>query len=127
MLGLVHRTVLGKGPKQFQRFFCKQGEGQAASFWTRGAAKRQKHGRQLEEVPYPHCPELLRRSAFGLVKVYNMLPAHVVRTSTVKDFQSNLQEFLKERARSGCEDWAATFSPRVHWYKHPLRAYNQEE
>ena len=121
MLGLVHRTVLGKGPRHFQRFFRRREGGQAASFWTRGAEKRQEHGRQLEEVPYTHCPELLRRSALGLVKVYNMLPAHVVQAGTVKDFQSNLQELLKERVRSGCEDWAETFSPRVHWYRHPLR------
>ena len=68
-----------------------------------------------------HCPELLRRSALGLVKVYNMLPAEAVDMGCVKDSQKCLQELVQRRAEAGCEDWGDTFSPRLPWYKHPLR------
>ena len=118
LLGLVHRTVLGQGPKHFGRFFRRQAKAQPG-FWTRAAKRR--HDKQLEEVPYSNCPELLRRSALGLVRVYNWLPEDTVCAVTVKDFQVNLQNLVRERARSNCEDWAFTFSPRVPWWKHPLR------
>ena len=118
MLGLVHRTVLGKGPKHFRRFFQKE-VAEQPGFWTRGAEKR--HDKQLVEVAYPNCPELLKRSALGLVRVYNWLPANTVSATTVKAFQARLQSLLVERANSGCEDWTSTFSPRLSWWNHPLR------
>ena len=61
------------------------------------------------------------RSALGLIWVYNRLPADIVRHATVKDFQKSLQEFLKERFVAGCDDWKATFSPRIPACAHPLR------
>ena len=118
LLGLVHRTVLGKGPKHFGRFFQRKAPAQP-SFWTRAAERR--HDKQLEEVVYPNCPELLRGSALGLVRVYNWLPADTVRATTVKEFQFNLQNLVRERARSNCKDWVRTFSPRLPWWNHPLR------
>ena len=35
-----------------------------------------------------------KRSAFGLIGVYNMLPAEVVAANSVRDFQSALQQML---------------------------------
>ena len=32
----------------------------------------------------------------------------------------SLQEFLNERLVAGCDDWKATFSPRLPAYAHPL-------
>ena len=119
MLGLVHRTVLGKGPKHFRRFFRKR-QAEKTGFWRTRAAER-RHDKQLEEVPYPNCPELLKRSALGLVRVYNWLPAETVCATTVKDFQVKLQDLVKERAKGGQENWALTFSPRLAWWNHPLR------
>ena len=110
MLGLVHRAVLGLGPKHFQRFFRQQGVREVAH-WTRGATRR--HHLQLEEGSYANCPELLRRSALGLVKVYNLLPQHVVSADSVRSFQRKVQDLMKSRAAAECEDWHLTLSPRV--------------
>ena len=118
MLGLIHRTALGKGPSHFKRFFrLKQHQPQA--FWTRLAERR--HDRQLESESLPNCPELLRRSALGLVQVYNLLPQKVVSSKCVRNFQKQLQELVVERAASDCEDWQHTLSPRVPWWRHALR------
>ena len=119
MLGLIHRTVLGKGPEHFQRFFVKAP--QRGAYQTRLQERQQRHGRQLVDPRGRTHLNCVRRSALGLVAVYNLLPAHVVRAETVKEFQTQLQELLKARAREGCEDWSETFSPRIPLYRHPLR------
>ena len=86
---------------------------------TRRATKR--HHLQLEEDSYTNCPELLRRSALGLTKVYNLLPPEVVSADTVHSFQQRAQDLVKIRAAAGCDDWDLTLSPRVPWWSHPLR------
>ena len=64
MLGLIHRTALGKGPEQFREFFFRQ-EGQR-THRTRLAARRERHGAQLKD--WRACTHLnsVRRSALGL-------------------------------------------------------------
>ena len=119
MLGVVHRAVLKEGPKHFHGFF--EVKNTAAAHWTRGAQRRALHGKQFKEPAGENCPELVRRSALGLVKVYNLLPAKVVSQTTVKSFQSELQELLKEKAAKNDKDWQLSFSPRVPWWNHPLR------
>ena len=103
MLGLIHRTALGKGPEQFKRFF-------------KAAKEKTGHQRQLEEWTKgcKCCRQLgmLKHSALGLVAVYNKLPERVVAHNAVKDFQKALQEELKDRAGAGNTGWQAAFSPR---------------
>ena len=118
MLGLVHRAVLGKGPEHFREFF-KLSE-RRTTLNTRLGARRRRHGRQLQENRSGTHLNCVRRSALGLVAVYNLLPAQVVRLENVKDFQKALQEQLKKRACDGCEDWPLTYSPRVPLLKHPV-------
>ena len=118
MLGLIHRTAFGNGPKHFARFFRAR-SCQRHGYWTRLVEKR--HSRQLEEVKYPNCPELLRRSALGLVAVYNRPPEKTVAENSVKEFQKKLVCLVKERAQANCGDWEQTLSPRVPWWRHALR------
>ena len=118
MLGVVHRAALRKGPSHFWKFF--QPERDATHLhWTRLAGRR--HSRHLKELRQGRFLEVFRRSALELTAVYNLLPNDTVKESTVKDFQGKLRLLLEERATSGCEDWAHTFSPRVPLWRHPLR------
>ena len=119
MLGLIHRTVLGKGPQQFQEFFALETTQRPAAK-TRLARRREAHGKQLKDYRQNTHLNVIRRSALGLVAVYNLLPPRVVQLRDVKDFQRALQAVLKERAQEGCEDWPNSFSPRVSLYNHPL-------
>ena len=105
LLGMVHRAVLGKGPQHFKEFFrLEPVEGQRHRF----------HVQDLTRT------RLSKRSALGLIPIYNMLPSWAVETFSVKHFQTNLQELLKCRAQDGCDDWQATYSPRVSLDAHPL-------
>ena len=71
---------------------------------TRLAARR--HDRQLfDPLDGSKRKTLFGRSAFGLVRVYNLLPQKVVEARTVKDFQRNLQNHVKNLLASGDEDW----------------------
>ena len=107
-----------KETPQFRRFFSLS-KSTEHGYWTRQAGRR--HSKQLQEVTLPHCPELLRRSALGLVKVYNLLPESAVATDCVKEFQHNLQELVKTRAKEQLDDWKETLSPRTPWWRHPLK------
>ena len=78
MLGLIHRTVLGKGPAHFKQFFRLAEARDTYETRRRGRT----HSKQLEDPRRGVFPELLRRSALGLVAVYNRLPEEVVREGT---------------------------------------------
>ena len=117
MLGLVHRPVLRKGPPQFWEFFKLDDTAPVRT--TRSVSRR--HSKHLQDPRKGRFPELLRRSALGLIAVYNLLPTEVVLESSVKGFQSKLQELVKTRATAGYTDWSETLSPRVPLWKHPLR------
>ena len=116
LLGVLHRTSLKKGPKHLERFFYRDETGRNGR--TRLAEYR--HDKQLAEHRKGRFLEILRRSALGLVAVYNFLPAEIVAAVTVKDFQRQLQDLLCFRATRKEPDWKVTFSPRVPMWKHPL-------
>ena len=90
MLGVLHRTALGKGPDNFQQFFkvCD-----AERHCTRSGSAR--HNKQLVDIKDRHFLEIERRSALGLILVYNRLLAETARFETVKDFQRSLQQLLE--------------------------------
>ena len=66
--------------------------------------------------------ELLKRSAHGLIAVYNLLPAEVVDARDVSTFQSRLQALLRSAQQRGCPRWQRLFSPREELARHPLLA-----
>ena len=104
MLGVIHRSVLGLGPAQLQAFF--QRAPARTGHATRAAGKR--HDKQLIDIRDGRFLEIQRRSALGLIWIYNRLPGSVVSEMTVSGFQHQVQEMVKERASSGCTDWLDT-------------------
>ena len=117
MLGMIHRSVIGKGPSQLQAFF-KPVELPRRS--TRASARM--HSRQLKEFRTGQFSALIARSALGLVSVYNLLPQAIVDASSVKEFQCCLQSVVKNKASSDAERWEFFFSPRICMYSHPVRS-----
>ena len=101
MLGLVHRTILGKGPAHFREFFKTRPD---------------------HKLVEPSCRMggLSKRSAFGLVPVYNLLPHGITSAADVPTFQRHLQLELSLRAEAGMDNWQTTYSPRLPLDRHPL-------
>ena len=109
MLGVIHRTTLGKGPPHFREWFHQETK-PAHGYNTRHQAS--KHNRQLHDYVDGSHTELLRNSALGLVRVYNRLPQHVVDATTVASFQRLLQKNLTDLAQRQAEGWETHYSPR---------------
>ena len=99
MLGMIHRAAVGEGPTHFKKFFKPSG--------CSGS-----HRRQLEEPRSALAHLVVKRSAFGLVAVYNKLPPAVVEPRCISAFQRNLQNLVLERATAGYGDLTALLCPR---------------
>ena len=112
MLGLIHRSVLGGGPRHYANMFLPS-----------PPSASQKHDKQLLTHRSPRNLQILSRSALGLVDVYNLLPAQVVCQKSVASMQHELQALLKFRVRNGDSYWLHTFSPRVPLHEHPLQLF----
>ncbi len=116
MLGLIHRTVLGKGPPQFSRFFFLEPL-PVRRVSTRSRSRA--HFRRIHEHLKGRYLDKVKRSCLGLASVYNILPPEVVAPNCVSSFQCCLQDLVKSQVlRSG--EWSQLLSPR-HWlHAHPL-------
>ena len=114
MLGLLHRTVLGRGPPQFQQWFFP-GTQQKHGYGTR--LQENRHTKQLHNYLEGKYTELLRRSALGLTRVYNQLPQNAVDKPSVQAFQQWLQNHVKDQACAGQEDWANSLNVRRRSWK----------
>jgi len=116
VLGMIHRAVLRKGPKQLQRLFPADDALDAA----RTRAQRRRHHRHLRDPRTTNDLCAFRRSAFGLVAVYNLLPARFVDLPNVSAFQGALQALVREAARQDTPRWPNALSPRLELTRHPL-------
>ena len=123
MLGVIHRTVLGRGPRQFQQFFKAD-----TSARNEGRGKHRLQLMKLTDdfsdfiLPGSRPANYIQYSAFGLIEVYNLLPPQIVEACPcAPSFQRALQDLVIHRADTGCGDWEQTLSPRVPSYRHPLR------
>ncbi len=116
MLGLLHRAVLKQGPRQFQQMF------QVSRIDYRRSARYARHDKQIVCGSVRSGNELCiwKRSAFGLSRVYNLLPSHVVECKSIHEFQSAAQSLVKRFATQGHPQWHHILSPRLALPGHPL-------
>ena len=116
MVGVIHRAALGLGPHHLRTLFPP-----AAARGTRSPARLRKHFREREVLIDNSQFAVVERSAFGLVRVYNLLPEELVCPTSVAHFQGLPQTCLKDKATSGTWSWRSTFSPRLSFDSHPVR------
>ena len=105
MLGLLHRVQLGTAPKPLADFFPPA----RSSLYDFAPNISPPHNRQFQCNIAPRSSAMLSRSLFGLTRVYNHLPADVVYASSVKLFQSKLQNLMKEAATRERRNWDSMF------------------
>ena len=104
MLGLLHKTVRGTGPSQFTEFFWRDPQ----------------HPTKLVDPRVTLRSPLIKRSALGLVAIYNLLPHSIVSAKSVSAFQKGLQELIISFAVNGHPQWSEVLSPRLPLALHPL-------
>ena len=97
MLGVLHRAAIGEGPPQLKEVF------------------RRRPGSYMLLDPFDNATRhsLIKRSALGLIPVYNRLRSGAQSIRTVQDFQKYLQERAKKLIVQGETDrWMQMYSPR---------------
>ena len=67
------------------------------------------HNQQITCYVGPKSPVYFRRSIFGLVRVYNKLPAEIVAAESTSIFQHRLQAMLKTLAKDEVPNWSNYF------------------
>ena len=100
VLGLIHRCALGHAHKSLCRLFRR--DTSEPRRVTRLSTRR--HNLQIID----HCDgshsDLMRRSVFGMVRVYNLLPQEFVDATTVSSFQHRLTRHVR-----------SSISRDIHW------------
>ena len=110
MLGVLHKIVLGKAPEPLAALFPVLGSvpepfgRQRTRYWM------PKHDKQLFSEVGIRATDVMRKSLFGLVHMYNSLPQKLVDSPTPRIFQGRLQAALKRYASTGAEDWPRLLS-----------------
>ena len=64
-----------------------------------------RHDKQLHDPVAFYHPVMIRRSVFGLVRVFNCLPQNIVNAQSPKRFQTLLLEGAKLAAKTGRPNW----------------------
>ena len=105
MLAVIHRCVLGRGPSQFVSFFQPM---RTAHFPRNLREDSLRHNRQLQDPIDGASTNAVRRSAVGLIYVYNSLPQRTVDKQSVPSFQRALQKGLRQACDQELDGW-----PRV--------------
>ena len=112
VLGIIHRTVLGLGPKHFQEYFRLDG----ASRNPGGRENVRRHDVQLRSYRTGRYLDILGCSILGAIDIYNLLPASVVAAENVSVFQKRLQANLVMAAKGNEFGWKDLYSPRLPLY-----------
>ena len=113
MLAVLHKVVLGLAPPQLVAMFPRAPELEHDRVPTRLSVRRHRH--QLLQRAFR--TDVFKRSLFGMVAVYNLLPPEVVETTTVSAFQSSLQKGAKMAAAQEIQDWSRMFSPEAKIFR----------
>ena len=109
MLGLLYKCAHGKTHSDLQKLF-ERAPSQEHVYITRFRGYR--HRLQLMETRPGTHHALLRRSIFGLTRVWNRLPKDVVMANTVADMQIILTQMVRGACSRDETYWEDIFSPR---------------
>ena len=109
MLGLIFKCAHGLAHDDFQHLFPRSAQ-VAHQYETK--LQQHRHKLQLqEERPGTHHA-MLRRSVFGLTRVWNRLPKGVVAEHSVTNFQKALTSIVRTACVEDTRNWELTLSPR---------------
>ena len=99
MIGLIHRCATGQAPKSLCDLFPP--DHRRAPYNTRQTT-RYHHLRLADRINGTHS-DLTKRSIFGLVKFYNVMPMRIVQNLSVKHLQGYIQSEAILRCKSGMD------------------------
>ena len=98
-LGLIHRSVLNRGPLHFKQFFPR-------------IQNISGHNRSVYDPTHGSNAAYLRQSAFGLIGCYNRLPDAIINVDNVSESQSELQDLVRCAINERNPFWRTLFRRR---------------
>ena len=114
ILGLIHRTVLGKGPSHFRQFFERD-------YSVPAFRSARRHNKQLLDIRNsPRSLNIARHSPLGMASIYNLLPQNVVDIKSVSKFQRALTNIVRGRVLGSDHLAYDIVNPRLPLAHHPL-------
>ena len=111
-MGFLHRVNLGKVSEQIKELFTPVGSQRPLGDYigSRVRVATARHSKQLLDRVTATSSEQFKRSIFGMVQCYNVLPQWIVDKTSVQSFQKALQTCVTARAKEGYEGWADIFT-----------------
>jgi hypothetical protein len=123
MLGLLYRVAMREAPAPLCDLFVSASLTRAGSTATRGFDRRHRFQLQEASAMGGHT-EVFRRSRFGFVTVWNMVPEEAVLSGSVSAFQRQLQNAVRRRASETC-DFTPFFSEAMRMTVQRFQQYFQ--
>ena len=106
MLGLLFKAAYGIAPSPI----CSLSKPYGGSLISHGfAINAQIHSRALMDPVEPSHLVIIKRSIFGLIRVFNRLPQAAVDAKSTKLFQRYLQNRAKNAAKYDASGWQLMF------------------
>ena len=108
ILGLLHKRVLGKCHKSFERLLPFSADHSDQPLGSGHSKTLYGHW----DVISSHWA-LFNRSIFAMVDIYNSLPQHIIDSTSVTLFQKALTQMARTRCENGIAAWASVFTRRA--------------
>ena len=115
ILGVIHRAAMCAGPPMLWKYFRLD----SASIVARPTRRARRHSMHLVEWPAGRNLDIMRRSALGMIRVYNLLPADLVEKRCLSEFQRGLTDLVRARVVARDPRWKHLLSSR-----HPIFQYH---
>ena len=110
MLGMLWKVAHRKCHPAFLELLPPEENSNSPNIVTRSVARR--HGRRLRNFCDGTQLCQFERSIFGMVRVWNFLPADIVELQTVKAFQKKLTRVAKIACSGSAPNWPLIYSTR---------------
>ena len=108
-LGFLHRVALGLAHPDIAQLFPFESSS-SHRFRTRLSIHR--HDKQLMDRCNGSQNDLVHRSFFGMVRIYNLLPQHAINMPTVSCFQKELTKMTRNVCQTS-RPWQSLFCSRT--------------
>ena len=108
ILGLLFKIAHGLAHADFEALFPR--DVRPRTWHTR--ANERSHNKRLVDICDGNQSELINRSIFGSVRVFNRLPSFLLEVENVHSFQRLLTERARHFCRQGFANWPLIYSNR---------------
>ena len=110
VLGLLFKITIEKCHPGFREIFQSS---PVSVYRSSHNFRKALHDYQLSDLCTGRQSDLVDRSIFGLVRVFNALPKYCLETNSVSTFQKRCTDIVREKCMKGDPKWHQNFHRKV--------------